>query len=266
MRFLLAVSLALQLFHHGMDLYYQGKYREAAAMFTRAIQQDPNLLKAYRARAKAEEKLGLLDRALEDLNYFLSKNPKDQDALYLRMRVYIKKKDYEKALKDAELLLSISPQEPTYIYSKALILESTGRLGEASRLFEKASQLFLDEKYKELSAFKAKVDRSAELLKQKEKALEALAELDELLQGKYPLHLAPAMPMVARLFFYSDGMTWFMAKNLLVAYARRVPQDRAWVWNLVLKEFNLWSQGKKKKEIKKMERELSSLRALMGVK
>ncbi|GEM_PF-2679526 len=266
MRFLLAVSLALQLFQQGLDLYYQGKYREAAAAFTRAIQQDPGLLKAYRARAKAEEKLGLLDRALEDVNYFLSRNPRDQDALYLRMRLYIKKKKYEKALEDAELLLSISPEEPTYLYSKALILESTGRLGEASLIFEKASRLFLDESYRELSSFKARVDRNAELLKQGKNLLEALTELDELLQGKHPVHLAPAIPMVARLFFYGEGMVWFMAKNLIISYARRVPQDRAWVWNLVLKEFNLWSRGKKKKEIKRMERELSSLRALMGVK
>ncbi len=262
----MALSIAFQIFQQGLDLYYQGKYREAAAMFTRAIEKDPGLLKAYRARAKAEEKLGLLDRALEDVNYFLSRNPGDQDALYLRMRLYIRMKKYQEALKDAETLLSVNPREPTYIYSKGLILESMGRFEEAARMFEEASRLFLDEKYRELSAFKAEVDHRVELLRRGERVMEVLEELSGLLQGKYPIHLAPAMPLVVHLFFHSEGMVWFMAKNLLVDYSRRVPADRTWVWNLVLEEFNRWKQGKAKKEIKRMERELSSLRALMGVK
>ncbi len=267
MSLLLALSLALQFFHQGMDLYYQGKYREAIAAFTEAIKNDPSLLKAYRERAKAEEKIGEYNRALEDVNYYLSKAPKDQDGLYLRMRIKIKRKDYSGALEDAEALLALAPQEPTYLYSKALILEALGKYTQASELFQKASELFLDEKYRELSSFKAKVDGAvASLQDPSGDRLAALENLEGLLQGKYPVHISPAIPFVVKIFFYGEGMEWFMAKNLIIEYCRRVPADRAWVWNLVVEEFNRWKQGKKKKEIKKMWKEVSSLKALMGIK
>lgn len=267
MSLFLLLSLALQLFHQGMDLYYQGKYREAVAAFSEAIEKDPGLLKAYRARAKAEEKLGELDRALEDVDYYLSKKPGDQDALYLRLRIYIRLKEYEKALKDADTLISIDPAQPTYIYSKGIILEALGEYRQASELFQKASELFLDEKYKGISSFKSRVDRQILILKDPSgDHLSALEELEGLIQGKYPLHLAPAIPFVVRIFFYGEGMEWFMAKNLLIEYSRRVPGDRAWVWNLVVEEFNRWKAGKKKKRIKEMAKELASLKALMGIK
>ncbi len=267
MSLLLVLSLALQFFYQGMDLYYQGKYREAIVAFTEAIKKDPSFLKAYRARAKAEEKIGEYARALEDIDYYLSKKPNDQDGLYLRMRINIKRKDYSRALEDADALLALAPGEPTYIYSRALILEATGKYREASDLFKKASELFLDEKYRELSSFKAKVDEAVALLQDPSgDRLAALENLEGLLQGKYPVHISPAIPFVVKIFFHGDGMEWFMAKNLLIEYSRRVPADRAWTWNLVVEEFNRWKEGKKKNEIKKMWKEVSSLKALMGIK
>lgn len=267
MSFLLAVSIALQLFNHGVDLYYQGRYREAIAAFTEAVQKDPYLWKAYRERARAEEKLQMYNEALADVNEYLSHYSDDQTALYLRVRLYLKLKMYNEALKDTEKLLEIAPDEPYYIYSKALIKESLGDLKEAAELFEKASRKFLDENLKKISKVKGYVDRWAYVLSSSEKQderINALQNIYQVLQGENPVYVAPAIPFIVKSFFYGDGMEWFLAKTLLIEYSRRFPVDRRWVWYLMDQEYRSWERGKKKKEKKRMLKELKNIFSLMG--
>lgn len=267
MSLLLAVSIALQLFNHGVDLFYQGRYREAIAAFTEAVQKDPNLWKAYRERARAEEKLQMYDEALADINEYLSHFADDQTALYLRVRIYLKLKKFREALQDTEKLLKIAPGEPYYIYSKAIIKENLGELEEASRLFKQASLKFLDEHLKRISSMKGEVDGWAWILSSSdspEERVNALQSIYQVLQGENPIFVAPAIPFTVKSFFYGEGMEWFLAKTILIEYARRLPADRKWVWYLMDQEYLKWEKGKKKKEKKKMMKELKNIFSLMG--
>ena len=269
MSLLLAVSLALQMFNKGVDLYYQGKYREAIVAFTEAVRHDPYLWKAYRERARAKEKLQMFNEALEDVNEYLSHFSEDQTALYLRVRLYLKLKKYKEALNDVDRLLEIAPEEPYYVYSRALILERLGNLKEASELFKRAEKLFLSENFKKICSVKAKVDRNAHVLSKSsdpEVRINSLQAIYQILQTENPIHIAPAIPFVVKSFFYGQGMEWFLSKTVLVEYVRRLPQDRKWVWYLMDKEYSDWSKNRTKKEKKKMLSELKSIYSLMGRK
>ncbi len=267
MNILLAISIALQLFNRGIDLYYQGKYREAAAAFTEAVRHDSKLWEAYRERAKCEEKLSINEKALEDVNTYIKSNGSDQSSLYLRLRIFLKLKKYDEALKDSDELLTMDPNDPYYIYSKALILEIMGKLEESSELFRKASGIFLDENLKRTSSIKGKIDKDAEILsssKNLQERTSALQEINILLESENPIHISPAIPYIIKSFFYSQGIEWFLSKTILIEYSRKLPADRSWVWYLMDKEYENWKKGKNKKEKKKMLKELKNFFSLTG--
>jgi len=84
-------------------LYYYKKimYDKALPFFTKAIVLGvSNIADAFHNRGLCYEKLGLLDKAVEDLSKSINLDPKNSNSIYNRARVYIKREAHELAYND----------------------------------------------------------------------------------------------------------------------------------------------------------------------
>jgi len=71
------LSQAEQRYNDGVDAHNAGRIEEAVALYTEAIELDPNLVNAYVNRSAAYGALGRLDEALDDATKAIEWEPKD---------------------------------------------------------------------------------------------------------------------------------------------------------------------------------------------
>ncbi|CAG8728110.1 15109_t:CDS:2 [Gigaspora margarita] len=106
------------------------KYNEAINLFTQILKEYPNSYSIRCDRAYAAYQIGDWNRAINDLNYAISKKPKKTRAYSLRGEVYRLRSMYEKALGDLNKSLKI--QKCIFaLRSRAEIYISTQRYKEA---------------------------------------------------------------------------------------------------------------------------------------
>uniref|UniRef100_A0A182TWZ8 J domain-containing protein n=1 Tax=Anopheles melas TaxID=34690 RepID=A0A182TWZ8_9DIPT len=93
----------------GNELWKSGKYRDALATYTEALELDPQNKdinsKLYYNRALVNSKLGNLREAIADCSSALALNEKYMKALLQRAKLYYNMENYEEAVKDYEKAL-----------------------------------------------------------------------------------------------------------------------------------------------------------------
>ncbi|RIB14878.1 hypothetical protein C2G38_2193871 [Gigaspora rosea] len=106
------------------------QYNEAIYLFTQVLKEYPNSYSVRCDRAYAAYQIGDWSRAINDLNYAISKKPKKTRAYSLRGEVYRLRSMYEKALDDLNKSLKIQ-KRIFALTSRAEIYISTQRYSEA---------------------------------------------------------------------------------------------------------------------------------------
>lgn len=84
----------------GNDDFKQGKLDSAIIDYTKAIDSNPNLTKAYNNRGVAYAKEGSLQRAIDDFTLAIAINPKDAESYNNRGHAYEKKGNLSQAITD----------------------------------------------------------------------------------------------------------------------------------------------------------------------
>ncbi len=98
-----------------------------------ALRLNPRLAKAYTQRAFFYERLGQMDKALQDYNLAIELDPADHKALASRGRIYENQREYQRAIQDYKAAIAARPEE-------ALPWDNLGvvhhRLGERDKAIE----------------------------------------------------------------------------------------------------------------------------------
>ncbi|PWJ44274.1 tetratricopeptide repeat protein [Sediminitomix flava] len=92
----------------GIDFYREGKFEEAAAEFTKAINLNSKNATYYSNRGTAHKKLGNWYKAISDFNQCLELDPKRNDVFGLLGEVKYNLKDYSSAIPDLQKSLEDS--------------------------------------------------------------------------------------------------------------------------------------------------------------
>ncbi len=79
----------------------QGRFTEAVAELSQAIQLNPNHIEAHFYLGEAYAELGQFDRAIAEYRQVLSLRPDDVDAHYDLSRLYLARKEFEPAWEQA---------------------------------------------------------------------------------------------------------------------------------------------------------------------
>jgi tetratricopeptide (TPR) repeat protein len=96
----LGAQLAQEWCNRGVTYANLGKHEQAIADYSKAIAQDPTYWGAWYNSAMAHERLRQTDKAIADYTEAIKLNPKDPGALNNRGTTYLRLKEYEKAVAD----------------------------------------------------------------------------------------------------------------------------------------------------------------------
>ena len=100
-------------FHRGNARAEKGRYDQAIAYYTKAIEINPRFFEAYFFRGKTWVERGHLDRAIADYNKALEINPGNENTpynmYYWRGRAWDRKGHYDRAITDFGKALEIEP-------------------------------------------------------------------------------------------------------------------------------------------------------------
>jgi len=93
----------------GLDNLQKGRYEQAIADFTKALERLPGSIEAYSGRARAQEKLKRYDQALADYSKLIGINPRSPAAYVNRGHVFLDLKRYDEALQDFSKAIELKP-------------------------------------------------------------------------------------------------------------------------------------------------------------
>ena len=104
-----------------LGLHYSKANNNLSALsnFTKAIDLNPKISLAYKARANVYNLKGLTDKAIEDITQYITFKPADAEGYELRAGYYFTKKDYKNALADFEKEIEILPRRFMTYYDAA---------------------------------------------------------------------------------------------------------------------------------------------------
>jgi tetratricopeptide (TPR) repeat protein len=89
----------------------EGKYKDAVADYTKALQVNPLDATAYNNRGLAWERKGNYDKAIADFTKAVEINPQYADAYKSRGVAYYDKGDYDSAIADYSKAVEINPRD-----------------------------------------------------------------------------------------------------------------------------------------------------------
>lgn len=93
----------------GNEAMKRNNFCEAVEFYSRALEANPNNIKALNNRTIAYTKLELWDECIADANACIAMEPKNTKALYHRGHAKMMKSDTQEALDDFQLALSFNP-------------------------------------------------------------------------------------------------------------------------------------------------------------
>jgi tetratricopeptide (TPR) repeat protein len=118
--------------YHALAFWNSLEFDKAMKAFDRAIELEPDHVKALYYRGCLKQGLGLLDPAVADLSRVLELQPDHDDALKMRARVYWDQRQFDKALADVEQVVRLSPLSVDALRLHAAMLLKAERWAEAS--------------------------------------------------------------------------------------------------------------------------------------
>ncbi len=98
--------------NRGNVYFAKGDYQRAIALFTKAIQVDPNYAPAYNNRGNSYGRLGKYAQGIADLSKALALNPSTADVYYYnRAQIYRRKGDFRRAIADFTTAHELNPKD-----------------------------------------------------------------------------------------------------------------------------------------------------------
>ena len=129
----------------GLTYYKSGKYQKALEDFDSALARDPGNAEIYRVRGDTNLRLKNPDRALADYSKSLELNPKDAVAYNNRGLVYHELNELDKALEEYSHALAINPGMAIFYENRAIIFLAKGMNDKAAEDYSQALKLTTDE-------------------------------------------------------------------------------------------------------------------------
>lgn len=133
-------------------LRVQNNFPAALQCYEKALKISPDCLPVRQRRGTARLKLKNYKEALDDLNFVLSKEPKNTRALMSRSRCYQEVGDLNRALDDLNTLVAINPTLGPTRMRRSELLENLGKQDEAAKEKAIAVDLIAKDKVAALSA------------------------------------------------------------------------------------------------------------------
>jgi tetratricopeptide (TPR) repeat protein len=124
---------ANQLVDRGRDSANKGSRAEAIALYSRAMEQDPKLTRAYMNRAIERRVLGDIKGALADYRRAIALDPKDPIPYLNRSYILKNQGNYSKALADLNWVVAVSKHRAMGLQARAVVYRHMGRLDDALR-------------------------------------------------------------------------------------------------------------------------------------
>jgi tetratricopeptide (TPR) repeat protein len=112
---------ALRHFQDGMKKVAKRDFEAAVDRFSKAIQEEPEMLDAYSFRGNAYIDLGQYARALPDLDHVLEKSPGNHAAYYNRAIARMALGEKDSALADVDQAIQLSPDESGYYLYRSIV-------------------------------------------------------------------------------------------------------------------------------------------------
>ena len=121
----LITRLSSAYYNRGKEHENRGKFDDAIAEYTRAIEIKDDFFEAYRNRGMAYYRNGNYENAKADFDKAIEIKPNDAVAYENRANVYLKMEDYNNAIDDFDKAIEIGPHDPLIYHDRA---EAVGRL------------------------------------------------------------------------------------------------------------------------------------------
>ncbi|GHV09170.1 hypothetical protein AGMMS50229_18820 [Campylobacterota bacterium] len=128
-------------YKRGKDAFDQGNYEEAIALFTQAIEIDPNNADAYLFRGISYGALGDHPKAIADYTRAIEIDPSDVRAYNKRGESYSELDDYVKEIADWTRVIAIDPGDAKVYRKRAVSYALLGDLKNATKDARKACEL-----------------------------------------------------------------------------------------------------------------------------
>lgn len=147
---------------------------EAVHILNKTIEKDPSPI-AYRLRAKAHEKMGELQKALEDATMVVNlEAPVTKKSLQKRVKLLKATGDYKTALEDIEKVLQIEPDSKEAITEKANLVSKTEGITASLKVIDQAMEKNPQEdSFKKMREIIVSLQKASSEEKQVESELEA---------------------------------------------------------------------------------------------
>jgi len=135
-------NLAVSQLLLGTTLAAGGQTDEAESALTKAISLQPDSQAAYLLLAQLDVQRGLNQKALEQLQTALKKDPNDLSAVMLKAMIYNSQADYEDARMAYEKLLAVAPDNGVALNNLACVYaDHLNQLDKAYPLARRASEI-----------------------------------------------------------------------------------------------------------------------------
>ena len=116
--------------NRGNAWYARGNFGEALADYDTAIRLDPNSASAYVSRAAVRRDLGFTDGAMQDYQKAIELDADKASAYSGRGQLYMRQKDYARAIADFDRALKLAPNVDNYML-RAQAKQAAGDAGGA---------------------------------------------------------------------------------------------------------------------------------------
>ncbi len=138
---LVYAQTAVDYVQKGNTYYEQGKYDQAIADYTEAIDINPHFAKAYDNRGAAYAQKGNLSGAISDFTMAIANNPNDAEAYNNRGRAYAKLGNYVQAVSDYSKAIKINPNYGKAYNNRARVFYDIKKYTRAWADVQKAEEL-----------------------------------------------------------------------------------------------------------------------------
>ena len=122
----------------GIETHQRREYPQAIKNYTKAIDLDPEAVRAYRNRGIAYGSKGDYDRAIQDFNQALTLDPDNAFAYRRRGIAYGSKGDYDRAIQDFNQALTLDPDSAAAYRRRGIAFSSKGDHDRAIQDFNQA--------------------------------------------------------------------------------------------------------------------------------
>ncbi len=168
-------SKALSWLEKGKTLARTVKKEEAIKAYSKAIDLNPKLFKAYQRRGNLYLIMKSYDEAIADFTKAIELDPRDSNLYYMRGIAYFEKSNYDMAIADFTKAVEIRPKYADAYFERGCVYERKGQYEKAIADYKMAIEnRDAPQYYRQISELCFKLACAHSLKKKKSKALEYL--------------------------------------------------------------------------------------------